>query len=191
MGTYEQYMLIIQYNDTIVQASLNRNFFKMVCKPREMVRRHLVRGYNEVIYFAETTGKVDKISQIEFHPTKNNEILAKEIYQLPSAMLVAFEPDAENIGNDLEEEVAQSFFVMDYQQKIYFLKNEDNVHFVCKKVIDFSRHKMAQEINDLRDQDWAHVHMSLRTMTTGGTTYNLNSPLSYDQTIPKNYFGSL
>lgn len=45
-----------------------------------MVRRHLVRGYNEKIYFAETSGNVDKIFQMEFHSTKNNEIVKKEIY---------------------------------------------------------------------------------------------------------------
>ena len=80
-----------------------------------MVRRHLVRGYNETVYFAESSGKVDKIFQIEFHPTKSNEICTKEIYQLASGWLVAFEPDSENTANDLEEEVTQSFFVMDDQ----------------------------------------------------------------------------
>ena len=45
-----------------------------------MIRRHLVRGYNEKVFFAESSGKVDKIYQVEFHPTKPNEITFKEIY---------------------------------------------------------------------------------------------------------------
>ncbi len=61
MGTYEEYMLIIQFNDSIVQASLNSNFFKLVSQPKDMIRRHLVRGYNEKVFFAESIGKVDKI----------------------------------------------------------------------------------------------------------------------------------
>lgn len=61
LGTYEQFMLIIQFNDSIVQASLNRNFFKLVCNPETMIRRHLVRGYNEKIFYAESSGNVDKI----------------------------------------------------------------------------------------------------------------------------------
>ncbi len=69
---------------------------------------------------------------------------------------------------------------MDDQQKIYLLKNEDNVRFNCIKVIDFSRHKKAQEIYELRDNDWAHVHITKRTLTMGGTTYNLNTSLCYD-----------
>lgn len=32
---------------------------------------------------------------------------------------------------------------MDDQQKIYLIQNEDNVRYVCKKVIDFSRHKIV------------------------------------------------
>ena len=90
-------MLIIQFNDSIVQASLNRNFFKLVCQPDTMIRRHLVRGYNEKIFFAETSGGVDKIFQIEFHPTKSHEITRKEIYQLAGGQLVAFESDGECI----------------------------------------------------------------------------------------------
>lgn len=73
-------MLIIQFNDCIVQASLNRNFFKVICHPETMIRRHLVRGYNEKIFFAESSGNVDKIFQVEFHPSKPNEITKHEIY---------------------------------------------------------------------------------------------------------------
>ena len=47
-------MLLIQYNDTIVQASLNENFFEVITEPEQMLRRHIVRGYNEKLYFCET-----------------------------------------------------------------------------------------------------------------------------------------
>ena len=49
---------------------------------------------------------------------------------------------------------------MDDQQKIYHIKNEDNVKFVTKRVIDFSHHEKLQEINSLRDNDWSHVHVT-------------------------------
>ena len=45
-----------------------------------MIRRHIVRGYNEQIFYAETQGNNDKIWKIEFHKTKNNEITKKEIF---------------------------------------------------------------------------------------------------------------
>ena len=54
LSSYDQYMLIIQYNDCIVQASLNKQIFKIISQPQAMLRRHLVRGYNEKIFFAET-----------------------------------------------------------------------------------------------------------------------------------------
>ena len=154
-----------------------------------MIRRHLVRGYNEKIFFAESSGNVDKIFQIEFHPTKNNEITKKEIYQLAGGWLVAFEPDGECIENDLEDGVTQSMFIMDDQQKIHLLKNENNVRYTVKKTIDFSPHNKLQEINALRDNNWAHVHVTERTLTMGGTTYNLTTRLSVEVTLPKVYFG--
>ena len=88
-----------------MQASLNRNFFRLICEPETMVRRHLVRGYNEKIFFAESSGNVDKIFQVEFHSTKMNEIIKKEIYQLAGGWLVALEPDGECIENDTEKAV--------------------------------------------------------------------------------------
>ena len=42
--------------------------------------------------------------------------------------------------NDVKEEVTQSFFIIDDQQKVFLLKNEDNIKYQVKKVIDFSRH---------------------------------------------------
>ena len=45
-----------------------------------MVRRHLVRGYNEKVFYAESSGNAEKIQQLEFHPSKADEITKKEIW---------------------------------------------------------------------------------------------------------------
>ena len=62
-SNYDQYMLIIQFNDTILSASLNKNHYKIkfLTEPQAMIRRHLVRGYNEKVYFAESLGNAVKI----------------------------------------------------------------------------------------------------------------------------------
>ena len=54
---------------------------------------------------------------------------------------------------------------MDDHQKIYLVQNNDNIRFVVTKTIDFSHHKMLQEISALKATDWTHVHMTQRTMT--------------------------
>ena len=79
--------------------------------------------------------------------------------------MVAFEADSDCIQNDIVEGVTQSLIVVNDQQKIYLLVNDDNVRFVTKKVIDFSHHNTLREINALRDNDWAHVHVTERTLT--------------------------
>lgn len=63
-------MIILQFNDCIVQASLNKKIFKVICEPKAMLRRHLVRGYNEKVYFAESSGNTEKIYELEFHNSK-------------------------------------------------------------------------------------------------------------------------
>ena len=65
-----------------------------------MIRRHIVRGYNEKIFFAETLGNTEKIQQLEFHQSKPNTIVKKEVFTLAGSWLVALEIDAQNIGND-------------------------------------------------------------------------------------------
>ena len=69
---------------------------------------------------------------------------------------------------------------MDDLQKIYLLQNNDNIRFVVTKTIDFSHHNKLQEITDLRDTDWAHVHVTERTLTFGEHTYNLANNLSVE-----------
>ena len=73
-------MLILQFNDCIVQASLNRNFFKLISRPAKMIRLHMVRGFGEKVFYGESLGSVDKIFQIEFHQTKRSMLTTKEIF---------------------------------------------------------------------------------------------------------------
>ena len=40
-----------------------------------MMRRHIVRGYNEKIFFAERQGTVEKIQQIQFHNSKVGKLM--------------------------------------------------------------------------------------------------------------------
>lgn len=189
IGSYQMYIVIVQFNSTIVQLSLNKPTFKIICEPEAMVRRHMVRGYNEQVYFAESSGNAEKIFQIEFHPHFKNEITKKEIFQLAGSWLVAFEADGENIQNDVDEVVPQSLYIMDDQQKIFHIKNEDNVRFAVSKVIDFSHHEQLREINDLRDNDWQHVHITESTLSFGDMTYNLKNKLSTEINVPHYFFG--
>ena len=52
----ESYILIVQYNDKIEQFFLNNGEKEQICGSDTMVRRHMVRGHNDQIYFVETQG---------------------------------------------------------------------------------------------------------------------------------------
>ena len=67
--------------------------------------------------------------------------------------------------------------------------DEDGVHFKVSRLIDFSSHNKMAEVSSLRDNDWLHVHVSNRTISFGENTYNLNSDLTQEISVPKNYFG--
>ena len=67
----QQFLFVIQYNSGIVSLSLNdRKKISLLCDARFMVRRHLVRGHCDQIYYAESSGASDKIVKVEMHPTE-------------------------------------------------------------------------------------------------------------------------
>lgn len=149
----------------------------------------MVRGFNEKVFFAETQGSAEKVQMLEFHTTRPNEIMKREIFSFAGSWIIAMESDANNIANDADQEVTNSLYIIDDQQKIYLLSNENEVRFNVKKMIDFSSHNLLKEINALRDNDWAHVHVTDRTLSFGETCYNLNSSLVEPICVPKHYFG--
>ena len=109
--------------------------------------------------------------------SKESGIEKKEVYPLPEGHIAAIEADGENIQNDLNDSVTQSLFVMNDQQKIYLIRNEDDLVFVCTKIIDFSFCQIIKEVNRLKDIDWSHIHVTENTLSLGKKTYNLNTKL--------------
>ena len=55
--------------------------------------------------------------------------------------------------------------------------------------IDFSIHNEFKEVQRLKDQNWAHVHISSRSLTFDAVTYSLQTDLSQPVSLPKQYFG--
>ena len=108
---------------------------------------------------------------------------------MPGSRLVAFEQDAENIQNDLTEQVKQSLYVMDDQQKIYLLQTNDLSEFEITRTIDFSHHNILQDIKALQRSDWVRLHMTERALTIGNKTFNLLNNLSFETKVTNAYFG--
>ena len=55
VGNYQWMSLVMQFNDGVVSASINnssKSKWTQLCNGRDMVTRHLVRGYKEQIYYA-------------------------------------------------------------------------------------------------------------------------------------------
>ena len=89
----------------------------------------------------------------------------------------------------MQDVVRQSFYIVADNQRIYHIVNEDNTRFKVKKQIDFTKHEIFKEITNLRDIDWAHVFVSNKSLTFDGNTYNLDTYLVKEFTIPSSYFG--
>ena len=75
----------------------------------------MVRGYNEKIFYAESHGASEKLNQLEFHSSRKNTLIKKEVWSLNGSLLVAIEVDGESIEKDTDEEVKQSLFIINDQ----------------------------------------------------------------------------
>ena len=80
-----------------------------------------MRGYNEKIFYAESHGGSEKLNQLEFHSSRKNTLIKKEVWSLNGSLLVAIEVDGESIEKDTDEEVKQSLFIINDQQKIFLV----------------------------------------------------------------------
>ena len=171
-----QFMMIIQYNDSIVSASLNdKNNFDEICGSQAMLRRHLIRGYNDKIFYAESTGNSEKIQELTLHNSKAETVSKKEVFQLAGSWIAAFEPNCENIQNDtdIDKTYKESLYILDDHMKIWVLEDEEDIKFQVKEVIDFTESRKLKQVIKLRDTDWSHVQITHRAITFDGDTYNL------------------
>ena len=80
-------------------------------------------------------------------------------------------------------------FILDDQQKIIYIRNEDGVRFQVKQLIDYSFHNLSKKVAELFSFDWAHVFVTLRSLTIDDRTYNLKTDLWVEFSPPKEYFG--
>ena len=56
-----------------------------------MVNRHMVRGYNDKVYYAHTEGANDKISKVEMD--SKGKVSSLEMFSLANSLIMAIEND--------------------------------------------------------------------------------------------------
>ena len=78
---------------------------------------------------------------------------------------------------------------MDDKEKIYLLQNSDGDRLVVTKTIDFSHLSRLRDITALRDDDWVSLHITDRTVTFGGRTFNLQNKQVMQVKVPNTFFG--
>ena len=77
---------IIQYNNSVASVSLanSKESFHWLNEQNVMVKRHLIRGYADQIFFAETIGGSDRIMKLELHEN-SDKVKKKEVYRLTNS----------------------------------------------------------------------------------------------------------
>ena len=110
-------MLIIQYTDSIYANSLNiqnnqEDALKLhhsvlpiwkMCSANKMAKFHLIRGYRDTIFYAETNNKFTELRALKMSKTNIRECVSKDVFQFSQGEIVAIEADCELIQDDTNQ----------------------------------------------------------------------------------------
>ena len=144
-----------------------------------MIKQRLVRGFNDKIFFAQSTGQEDRVYSLEFHPSKPRQLTRQPIYTLNGSKLVLLTTDFSNCQNDAIRKVRQSLFLLDDKQTVKRLVSNDGAQYTVTDEFDLSHHNIKQQMNLLKKTDWSQAFISNRAITFLDRTYSFNSELSY------------
>lgn len=141
------FALVIQFNDKIVtswlqSASNDTSSFRELITPGTMIKQKLVRGFNDKIFFAQSTGQEDKVYMLEFHPNKPRHLMRQPIFSLTGSKLVLLTTDFSNCQNDAVRKVRQSLFLLDDKQIVRRLVSNDGASYTVTEEFDLSHHNI-------------------------------------------------
>ena len=116
------------------------------------------------MFFANTDSTGSKIFRIDGTGTE------VEVFELKESTIIFFEPDNEIIQKNSKK---QSIFVVDEKMKMRHLVSKADEHLKQVKVFDLSHLKGVLQAQG--DQDWAHAHITIRSITIKGVVFSIES----------------
>ena len=142
-------------------------------KTSTMVKRNLVRGNGEYLFFAKTDSAGSKIFMIDGTGTE------VEVFELKDSTIIFFGSDNESIEKNSKK---QSIFVVDDKMKMRHLVSEnDEEHFQQVKVFDLSH--LKEVLQSYGKLDWTHAHITTRSITIKGIVYSIESEQQQEMPI--------
>ena len=107
-----------------------------------MLKRHIIRGSNNDIYFGEKGNGFTKLYKLSMSKAENGYSEAEAIYQFPAASIVAIEPDYEFIQDELSKNSIKRsdaiYILLDNMQIYHLIDKEGDGYFEQEQIINFS-----------------------------------------------------
>ena len=173
--------LVVQYNNqieylgidgTVAETglhSINNSKMETLCGSNEMLQLNMVRGLSSKVFYAKEVGKQHKICMVN-HGNNIDELENRDVFQLNSGKIIAFEPDPENaVTRDYDETgktiTPQSFYILNDQQLIVHVKSNDEVRFRVIRNIDLSKFELGQMFKALESKPWRQIAIHDESVT--------------------------
>ena len=139
------YGYVAQFTDML--AWFDKNDWKELIEPSKlsrMVKRNLLRGNNNKLFFAEANCDVTKIfridevrgKRIKYTDRYEYSAVTVEVFELKESSIIFLEPDNEIIEKDSTK---QAIFILDDKMHLRHLVSEEDKQFQQVKVVDLSR----------------------------------------------------
>ena len=154
-----------------------------------MVKRQLVRGNHQKIYFAEELGNFTSINRIKASLKEPKMVKVETVYQFVRSRIIAIESDIElsqEVAVDETDFKSDALFVLLDDMKVHYLFDEfGDGRFVEKRVIDLNGKSAEERVIKKLERLWSHVHITSRSITLDSKTFNFITNAT-GRTIDKN-----
>ena len=185
---YQQFVLIIQFNDMIASAWLSdkaakdQGGFEEVCRVGSMARIKMDRTIKETVFFIEQSDDGDCINSIEISSSKPRKLNVYTVFTLAGQTVVMLGADDEDDVHDF-----QKLWVICDNQKVYQISNgvaQNEASYAVVEEFDLALHDLEETMAQLRNTDWSTVFISKRALTLFCKVYSVSSDSSFDVVIP-------
>lgn len=120
-----------------------------------MIRLKMIRGNNDRVFFLETSGKSERVVQLDVNSEEQHGLNKKIIYELYDAKVVSIASDCRNFEDDRQSKCSQSFYILNEKGAVFKITNKvTNMYRICKELSVAHHQSFMDNIQKLKKTDW-------------------------------------
>ena len=129
---------VVQFENCICTVQLNESRHWTIWSSEEkMVKRFLMHGYQDKVYFAERGNNRDLVFMLE---QRKEKVVKTEVYSLQGSSIVSISYDNQVMPAKGVASQKQAFYVLDDKKRVFYVSAEERTQFTSTFVGNLPKH---------------------------------------------------